>query len=129
MRGRSVTTAPPSTARPARTSPWKNWSSLAKTCRWSNRPMSPSLTYNGRLPGVVCQAALPPPPEDPLRLDVAGFVGFAERGPLDTPVLLEDAAQYRRVFGGDLPVAREGGRPIYAYLPGAVQAFFDNGGG
>ena len=87
-----------------------------------------SLTFNGRLPGVVCQAALPPRAEAPLRLDVAGFVGFAERGPCDRPVALEDISQYRAVFGGDLPVAREGGRPVYAALPGAVRAFFDNGG-
>lgn len=89
--------------------------------------MSNSLRYNGRLPGVVVNTALPNEPA-PLRLDVAGFVGFAERGPLDTPVALEDVAQYEAVFGGDLPVAREGGTPIYAALPSAVRAFFDNGG-
>ena len=61
-------------------------------------------------------------------MDVAGFVGFAERGPLDTPTALEDFGQYRAVFGGDLMVAREGGRPLYAHLPRTVQAFFDNGG-
>lgn len=86
------------------------------------------LTFNGRLPGVVCQTALPPAGEEPLRLDVAAFVGFAERGPLHTPVAVEDLGQYRALFGGDLLVARDGGRPVYAHLPRAVQAFFDNGG-
>lgn len=87
-----------------------------------------TLTYKGRLPGVVCEAALPRRESNPLRLDVTGFVGFAERGPLNTPVFVEDISQYRAIFGGDLLVARTGGLPIYAYLPQAVQSFFDNGG-
>jgi len=90
--------------------------------------MTLPLTFNGRLPGVVCQTALPPRGEAPLRLDVAAFVGFAERGPLHTPVPLEDANQFSAIFGADLPVAREAGRPVYAHLAGAVRAFFDNGG-
>ena len=90
--------------------------------------MASTLTYNGRLPGVVCQTSLPPQREDPLRLDVAAFVGFAQRGPLDTPVAVEDISHYRLLYGGDLLVARDGGRPVYAHLPTAVQSFFDNGG-
>lgn len=92
--------------------------------------MNRSLTFNGRLPGVVCEAALPPQDEDPLRLDVTGFVGFAERGPLDIPAALHDIEQYRAVFGGDLPLARmrQGNQIVYANLQRAVQAFFDNGG-
>lgn len=90
--------------------------------------MASTLTYNGRLPGVVCQTSLPPQRDDPLRLDVAAFVGFAQRGPLDTPVAVEDISQYRLLYGGDLLVARDGGRPVYAHLPTAVQSFFDNGG-
>lgn len=87
-----------------------------------------ALTFNGRLPGVVCQSSLPPAGEAPLRLDVAGFAGFAERGPLNVPVALEDFSHYTAVFGKDLMIARDGGRPVYAHLPGAVAAFFDNGG-
>jgi hypothetical protein len=88
------------------------------------------LTFRGRLPGVVCEAALPPTAVEPLRLDVAAFVGFAERGPLDLPVALEDPAQYQEVFGQDLLLARTrtGGQVVYAALPSAVKAFFDNGG-
>jgi uncharacterized protein len=87
----------------------------------------PTLTFNGRLPGVDCQPALPAAP--PLiSLDVAGFVGFAERGPLHLPVAVEDPNQYLAVFGGDVVLATDGGIPVYANLPGAVQAFFDNGG-
>lgn len=90
--------------------------------------MSLPLTYKGRLPGVLCEATLPSQTVAPLRLDVAGFVGFAERGPLDEPVALEDFSQYQAVFGSDLPVARVEGKPVYAHLPEAVRAFFDNGG-
>jgi hypothetical protein len=90
--------------------------------------MIDTLTFKGRLPGVVCEMALPPQAEDPLRLDVAAFVGFAERGPLNTPMMLEDIRQYTAIFGGDLVIARQKGNPVYAHLPRAVAAFFDNGG-
>ncbi|GHO87629.1 phage tail sheath C-terminal domain-containing protein [Dictyobacter formicarum] len=89
-----------------------------------------TLTFQGRLPGIVCDAALPTSQANSLRLDVAAFVGFAERGPLDQPVAVEDMSQYHAVFGGDLLLARQqkNSQPIYAHLPTAVQAFFDNGG-
>src|SRR5258708_14513909 len=90
--------------------------------------MGSTLTFNGRLPGVVCETALPARPDNPLRLDVAAFVGFAERGPVDTPIAVEDMGQYSAIFGGDLVIAREGGDPVYANLPGGVAAFFNNGG-
>lgn len=82
-----------------------------------------------RFPGL---AFLPPQPRPGLPLpplDVAAFVGFAERGPLDVPVALEDPNTYQKVFGGDLPLAQHaGGRVVYANLPRTVQAFFTNGG-
>ena len=81
-----------------------------------------------RLPGVVCETRLPNLEPRPLRLDVAAFVGLAERGPLDVPVLIEDISQYRLIFGGDLPLARLEGRPLFAHLPPSVAAFFENGG-
>ena len=88
---------------------------------------TPTLTFNGRLPGVDCQPALPPAPAL-VSLDVAAFVGFAERGPLNVPIAVEDPNQYTAVFGGDVILAMNGGVPVYANLPGAVRAFFDNGG-
>lgn len=87
----------------------------------------PTLTFHGRLPGVACDPALPGV-EQPIRLDVAAFVGFAERGPVDQPVVLSDALGFTAVFGGDHVLADDGGRPVYAHLPAAVRAFFDNGG-
>jgi len=82
-------------------------------------------------PGVYRQ---PQPAEnDDIRLvrtDVAGFVGFAERGPLPRPgataeelrstaVRLTTWKQFLTTFGGFMP---------YSYLAYAVRAFFENGG-
>jgi uncharacterized protein len=55
----------------------------------------------------------------PVRTDIAGFVGIAERGPLYRPVRVEGWDQYRGVFGDHLP---------YAYLAYAVEGFYANGG-
>ncbi|MCC7052814.1 MAG: phage tail sheath subtilisin-like domain-containing protein [Gemmatimonadaceae bacterium] len=54
-----------------------------------------------------------------VRTDVAGFVGIAERGPVDTPVPLESWRQFRAHFGD---VTGSG------YLAYTVRAFFENGG-
>jgi len=81
-----------------------------------------------RLPGVLCETRMPNLGVRPLRLDVAAFIGLAERGPLDVPVLVEDFNQYRYIFGGDLPLARFDGRPLFAHLRQTVEAFFENGG-
>src|SRR5688500_16022858 len=69
-----------------------------------------------------------------VRTDVAGFVGFAERGPLRLPELkpadrdfradelairLTSWKEFTAVFGGFIP---------YGYLAYAVRAFFENGG-
>ncbi|MCA1614970.1 MAG: hypothetical protein LC795_15225 [Acidobacteria bacterium] len=84
---------------------------------------------NIRLPGVYFLPTRRPPGAGLPRLDVAGFVGYAERGPLDWPVAVEDLDTYRAVFGGDLALARErDGRAVYANLPSAVASFFAQGG-
>jgi Bacteriophage tail sheath protein len=51
---------------------------------------------------------------------VAGFVGFAERGPVAEPTLVANWTQFTRVFGGFVDGA---------YLPHSVYGFFLNGGG
>jgi len=82
-----------------------------------------------RLPGVFFPARSAPFSAELPSLDVAAFVGFAERGPLDLPVALEDAGAFAAIFGGELPLAREAGeRTAFAQLPGAVADFFANGG-
>lgn len=55
----------------------------------------------------------------PVRTDIAGFVGFADRGPLHTPVRIESLAQFTTVFGAKL---------AQSYLAYAVDGFFANGG-
>ena len=53
------------------------------------------------------------------RLDVAGFVGVAPRGPVDVPVAVDSWSDYRLLFGGFEGPGR---------LPFAVHAFFAQGG-
>ncbi|MEW6233197.1 MAG: phage tail sheath subtilisin-like domain-containing protein, partial [Chloroflexota bacterium] len=51
---------------------------------------------------------------------VAAFVGFAERGPTQTPTLVTNWSQFVNTFGGFLPGF---------YLAHAVYGYFQNGGG
>jgi len=105
-----------------------------------------------RLPGISIVDVLPPPDDSLPVMDVPVFVGFAERGPLDRPVGLEDPVQYAAVFGGMLelvPVASGvtgsgksdagsaagagrsvGATPLMqrAHLPAAIASFFAGGG-
>ncbi|MEU9372821.1 hypothetical protein AB0D94_03455 [Streptomyces sp. NPDC048255] len=70
-------------------------------------------------PGVHRDGSRPQPGFRPVRLDVAGFVGVAPRGPVDTPVAVDRWPDYLRRFGGF-----EGP----GLLPHAVRAFFAQGG-
>lgn len=70
-------------------------------------------------PGVRFELTDPPRALPETRTDVAGFVGFAERGALHAPVRVESWPQYQAAFGG-----LGGG----GFLPYAVHAFFENGG-
>ncbi len=82
-----------------------------------------------RLPGVYFLPAPRPNPVALPPLDVTGLVGFATRGPLNTPVPVEDLATFDAVFGGPFALARDGsGKPVYAYLRDAVATFFSSGG-
>jgi phage tail sheath protein FI len=51
---------------------------------------------------------------------VAGFVGFAEKGPISEPTLVANWTQFTRTFGGFVDGA---------YLPHAMYGYFLNGGG
>ena len=70
-------------------------------------------------PGIYRAVLRPPPAFQPVRLDVAGFVGAAPRGPVDLPVAVDSWADYLWRFGG-----YEGP----GLLPHAVAAFFSQGG-
>ena len=54
-----------------------------------------------------------------VRLDVAALIGLAERGPVNTPVAVDDPAHFAAIFGRALPGL---------HLPLAVRLFFANGG-
>ena len=87
------------------------------------------MTSVATLPGIAFEAVPQSIDESLPRMDVAGFVGFAARGPVDIPVLVEDPVAFRDVFGPDLELARTGdGTPVQAHLGPAVDAFFANGG-
>lgn len=84
------------------------------------RPPLPGVYFDP--PARAGGAGLPP-------LDVAGFVGFAARGPVDLPVAVEDLSYFRAVFGGELALARtSGGATVFANLPRTLESFFANGG-
>ncbi len=71
-------------------------------------------------PGVYWEGRdATPPAIDAARMDVAGFVGIAAQGPVDTAVPVESLRQFQAHFGGFIT----GG-----YLAYALKGFFDNGG-
>ena len=87
------------------------------------------MTSVATLPGIAFEAVPQSIDESLPRMDVAGFVGFAARGPVDIPVLVEDSVAFMDVFGADLELARtDDGTPVLAHLGPAVDAFFANGG-
>lgn len=71
-----------------------------------------------RTPGVyIREVEVKPPPR--LRMDIAGFVGQAERGPLNQPQPLTSWGEYRDVFGDFIG---------HGYLPYCVFTFFADAG-
>jgi hypothetical protein len=82
------------------------------------------------LPGIRFEAAPRTSPDALPRMDVAAFVGFAARGPVNRPVSIEDSSQFRAVFGDTVTLAwdRARGQWTQGHLAGTVDAFFANGG-
>src|ERR1044072_9009885 len=73
---------------------------------------------NFQTPGVyIREVEVTPPPA--VRMDVAGFVGQAERGPLNYPQALTSWGQFRDIFGDFTG---------YSYLAYSVFGYFRNGG-
>lgn len=73
---------------------------------------------NFQTPGVyIREVEVTPPPA--VRMDVAGFVGQAERGPLNFPQPLTSWGQFRDIFGDFTG---------YSYLAYSVFGYFRNGG-
>lgn len=81
------------------------------------------------LPGIVFRAEPPPVVAFP-RMDVAAFVGFAQRGPVNMPVVVEDYPQFEDIFGGVFRLAWDEEASIWqtACLAPAVRQFFEQGG-
>lgn len=70
-------------------------------------------------PGVYFNAVQPVTLDrDLVRTDIAGFIGYSQKGPLHFPVRIESWRQFLEVFG----YAEHG------YLAYSVKAFFENGG-
>ncbi|WP_322906402.1 phage tail sheath family protein [Paenibacillus campi] len=67
-----------------------------------------------------------PVPMQGVSTSTAGFLGLAERGPVEgLPVLITGMADFQRNFGGYLS---ENAFGVYRYLAYAVEHFFGNGG-
>jgi phage tail sheath protein FI len=78
-------------------------------------------------PGVyVEEINLGSKPIEGVSTSTVGFVGMAERGPVNRPVLVTTFGEYRRIFGGFLPDNPYG--VLRRWLPYAVDGFFANGG-
>lgn len=68
-------------------------------------------------------------PMEGVRTSTAGFIGFAERGPLNIPTIITRFAGYQQIFGGYLPgIIGERNIGDARWLAYGVKAFFDNGG-
>jgi hypothetical protein len=77
-----------------------------------------SAMMNLQTPGVYLkEVEIPQPPL--LRMSVTGFVGQAERGPLNYPQPIVDLGQFRDIFGDQVN---------YSYLSYSIFGFFLNGG-
>jgi hypothetical protein len=85
--------------------------------------LATGLRAPGR-PGVFLAPAPTVTRLRPERLDVAGFVGVALRGPVDEPVPVARWSEFEQLFGG---FERPRGGPE-RLLPYAVSAFFRQGG-
>lgn len=73
---------------------------------------------SGLNPGVHASSAIRAEPQ-PARIDVAGFVGLAQRGPADETRMIEGWPQFVAAYGDFQP---------WSFLAYSIRAFFDNGG-
>jgi uncharacterized protein len=83
-------------------------------------------------PGVYIQELEGPAPIVGVSTSIAAFIGMAERGPVNFPILCTSPGDYTRWFGG-LLVPGEFADPtdpkrFHCYLPYAVAGFFNNSG-
>lgn len=70
-------------------------------------------------------------PIEGVSTSTAGFLGYAERGPLNKPTLVTSFAEFELIFGGFLPAKSSDGSKdlsMIRWLAYAVLGFFENGG-
>lgn len=81
------------------------------------------------LPGIAFRTE-PPTQVGLPRMDVAAFVGFAQRGPVHIPVAVESYEGFVDIFGGPVRLARDEVNAVEqtACLAPAIKAFFTQGG-
>lgn len=90
-----------------------------------------SSTLSRPLPGLRFDVPAPALDEALPRMDIAFFVGFAQRGPVGVPVAVESTVEFETVFGGELllvPANSEADEDTQALMPGSVAQFFLQGG-
>jgi hypothetical protein len=82
-----------------------------------------------RFPGITFRTETPVQVDLP-RMDIAAFVGFAQRGPTNTPVPVESFSEFEDLFGGLYRLAWDEATATgqTACLAPAVKAFFTQGG-
>ncbi len=80
-------------------------------------------------PGITFQVETPIRVDLP-RMDIAGFVGFAQRGPVHIPVVVESYVDFVNFFGSIYQLAWDREENLWqtACLATAVKAFFTQGG-
>jgi phage tail sheath protein FI len=83
-------------------------------------------------PGVYIQELEGPAPIVGVSTSIAGFIGMAERGPVNVPILCSSPGDYSRWFGGlmapDEFADPKDSRRFHCYLPYAIAGFFNNQG-
>jgi phage tail sheath protein FI len=81
-------------------------------------------------PGVyIEEVEIGAKPIEGVSTSTAGFLGYAERGPLNKPTLVTSFSEFQMIFGGFLPATKSGtdlGK--IRWLAYAVSGFFENGG-
>lgn len=88
-----------------------------------------STTTSRPLPGIRFDVPAAPLREALPRMDIAYFVGFAARGPVDVPVAVDSLADFEAVFGSELVLLTpDAGEPVYALLHPSIGLFFSQGG-
>ncbi len=90
-----------------------------------------SRTLSRPLPGLRFDVPAPALDEALPRMDIACFVGFAQRGPVGVPVAVESTIEFESVFGNELvlvPASSEADEDTRALMPGSVAQFFLQGG-